>query len=280
MATEGQTAIGPYGQRAVFRGGRWVASGGGIPPNPIKVRQAQLETAGKGLQNQQTQVETASKSATLPYAAPKAAADVRLTEANAAKAEREVRMVPDEQRKAAMQAGNLDALVNQINRTQELFDKSQAGGPGIGSLLEYLPLPANKQFDAAGAGLAEQGLAAFRVPGVGSQSDAELRQFVEANKPSSWSQDSQNTERLRQLRMRVETTRKALGLPPAQWGGAQQGGGPRQAINAERAKLEQQLAGLPPAARQLGLRKFDSDQRVKRHAKPSGSNVIDFNDLP
>lgn len=125
------------------------------------------------------------------------------------------------ERKADMQNANLDSLVQQINRVQELFNKGQRDNvvPLLGSLWEYLPTQDNKAFDSAGAGLAEQGLAAFRVPGVGAQSDAELRQFVEANKPDSWSMDSQNTERLRQLRQRVDATREALGLPPAQWTG-------------------------------------------------------------
>lgn len=126
--------------------------------------------------------------------------------------------------KAAQKAANLDALVTQINRVQELFNSGQRDNaiPILGSLMEYLPLPENQAFDAASAGLAEQGLAAFRVPGVGAQSDTELRQFTEANKPSSWSSDASNLERLRQLRLRVESTRKAMGLPPAEWVGLQE----------------------------------------------------------
>lgn len=123
--------------------------------------------------------------------------------------------------KAAAKAANLESLTKQINRVQSLFNSSQDKNtiPLLGSLTEYLPTQANAQFDSAGAGLAEQGLAAFRVPGVGSQSDTELRQFIEANKPSSWSMDSANKERLRTLRNRVDETRKSLGLPPAQWEG-------------------------------------------------------------
>lgn len=123
--------------------------------------------------------------------------------------------------KVQAKLANLEALEGQINRVQQLFNEGQDENtiPGLGSLWEYLPTQANTQFDSASAGLAEQGLAAFRVPGVGAQSDTELRQFVEANKPSSWSNDSSNLERLRQLRARVEATRKAMGLPPPQWTG-------------------------------------------------------------
>lgn len=121
--------------------------------------------------------------------------------------------------KAAQRIANLNALVEQINRVQQLYEanlKDEAFGP-ISSIGEYLPTPTNKQFDSAAAGLAEQGLAAFRVPGVGAQSDTELRQFVAANKPTASDYDSQIEEKLRQLRTRVNETRKALGLPPAEF---------------------------------------------------------------
>lgn len=115
----------------------------------------------------------------------------------------------------------LESLTTQINRVDELYQngfKEEAYGI-ISSLGEYLPTNDAAQFNAAGAGLAEQGLAAFRVPGVGSQSDTELRQFVEANRPSSWDRDPAIEEKLKQLRVRVDATRQAMGLPAAQWRG-------------------------------------------------------------
>lgn len=117
---------------------------------------------------------------------------------------------------------NLDALTGQINRVQQLYDNNlrDEAIPLLGSLMEYLPTPTNRQFDSASAGMAEQGLAAFRVPGVGAQSDTELRQFVEANKPSAADHDLAIEEKLRQLRARVDATREQMGLPPAQWGDA------------------------------------------------------------
>lgn len=116
----------------------------------------------------------------------------------------------------------MDSLVGQIERVDELYRngfKDEALGV-ISSLGEFLPTDAAAQLNAAGAGLAEQGLAAFRVPGVGAQSDTELRQFVEANRPSSWDRDVAIEEKLRQLRARVDATRSAMGLPPAPWGQA------------------------------------------------------------
>lgn len=123
--------------------------------------------------------------------------------------------------KAAARKPKLDAIVGQINRVQELYDANlrDEAIPLLSALSEFLPTESNRQFDAAAAGLAEQGLAAFRVPGVGAQSDAELRQFVAANKPAASNYDATVEEKLRQLRARVDSERDALGMAPAQWGG-------------------------------------------------------------
>jgi hypothetical protein len=129
-------------------------------------------------------------------------------------------MTANQQRTAARVAG-LDSLVEQINRVQDLYNRNlrDEAIPILSSLAEFLPTEDNRQFDAAAAGLAEQGLAAFRVPGVGAQSDTELRQFVQANKPEAGNYDATIEEKLRQLRLRVDANRQSLGLPPAQWDG-------------------------------------------------------------
>lgn len=129
--------------------------------------------------------------------------------------------VGGEENKQAQKNANLDALVKQINRVQDLYNQGLRDEPYsiLSSLGDYLPTSENRQFDAAAAGLAEQGLAAFRVPGVGAQSDTELRQFVAANKPDTSNFDSEIEEKLLQLRNRVDATRASLGLPPAAWTG-------------------------------------------------------------
>lgn len=151
----------------------------------------------------------------------------------------------DDSLKAASKTANIESLTKQINHVQELFNSGQRDNaiPLLGSLWEYLPTQANTAFDSAAAGLAEQGLAAFRVPGVGAQSDTELRQFVEANKPSSWSNDSSNLERLQTLRLRLDETRKALGLPPAEWLGVD--GSPPEKDDQAAARIA--AAAEPPA---------------------------------
>jgi len=202
------------------------------PPNPLMPgqvagqefnnRNTQAQTGRTVVQTRGDEIDNATKAATQQAMIAKARAEAQKAAADAVVAQRGANnpVLSDEQRKAAMQAGNLDALVGQINRVQDLYDQNIAGA----SPFEWLPGRSDMaQFNAASAGLAEQGLGAFRTPGIGSQSDAELRQFVEANKPHSSSLDSANEERLRQLRARTDAARKALGLTPAQWGGAGSG---------------------------------------------------------
>lgn len=136
--------------------------------------------------------------------------------------------LPEEKTTAAdekgdMRRANLDSIVGQINRVQELYDsgiRDETFWNGFGALDSVGPSAG--QFDAAGQAIADQGLAAFRVPGIGAQSDMEARQFALANTPQSGNWDSAIEEKLRTMRARVDANRKALGLPPAQWAGTDQ----------------------------------------------------------
>lgn len=107
----------------------------------------------------------------------------------------------------------LNAAAAQLRRVQSLYNTGVGKTKGVFGALDYLPTPANKQFDTAGAGLAEAGLAAFRIPGVGSQSDRELQAFVEANKPSSSDYDAQIEEKLRNLDSRLGQAYAGAGVP-------------------------------------------------------------------
>lgn len=101
---------------------------------------------------------------------------------------------------------NLRALQAQLERVRQLYEAGPGKTKGFMSLKDYLPTDANGVFDTAGAGLSEQALAAFRVPGVGSQSDAELRAFVEANRPSASDRDAVIREKLRNIETRLNET--------------------------------------------------------------------------
>lgn len=116
-------------------------------------------------------------------------------------------------REQADKMAPLNAMSNQIARVRELYSK----GPGAtkawtpGALADYLPTDANKAFDTAGRGLGQLGMSAFRVPGVGSQSDAELRDFIETNRPSAADNDVTIQEKIRNLENRLGEAYKARG---------------------------------------------------------------------
>lgn len=98
---------------------------------------------------------------------------------------------------------NLTALVNQIDTVQSLFEQGPGATTGVAGLADYLPTSGNQAFDAAGASLVDQAAAAFRVPGVGAQSDADAARLAAAIGVSSSDRDAVIQQRLNQLRQRV-----------------------------------------------------------------------------
>lgn len=229
-----QTATNPAtGEKVVWDGNAWKplnapqAPAAYIPPNPNSPRAIErAEDRQFKAEDQQFQRE-------------KHDAEMRLKERELNKP---LPGSKEDDVKLQQKRASLESLVTQINRVDDLYRKGfkdEAFGI-FSSISEYFPSDEAAQLNAAGAGLAEQGLSAFRVPGVGAQSDAELRQFVEANRPSSWDRDVALEEKLRQLRARVDATRQQMGLPPAQWGQSQEIDGQR--VFAPQSKDRTELA--------------------------------------
>lgn len=174
----------------------------GVPSNQLKIQGEQASIANTQSTIADREADNAREDQKLAIAreAAKRASD-------AASAAQSIKQSSVNQR-----IGNLRALEKQIARVGDLYRKGPGATKGVSSVMDYLPLPANKQFDAAAAGLGEMGLAAFRVPGVGSQSDAELRAFIDANRPSASDYDVQIEEKLRNLRTRLAEAYKAQGV--------------------------------------------------------------------
>lgn len=215
-----------------------VASGGGtyIPPSSTSRR-----TKEAGADKAEIDVQTTT--ATLPYVAPQAGADLTGTQltneekrlailekkfgkleagyrwkADGTGAERIPGLAPDAQTAAAGQKrANLETLRSQIARVRELHESTMKGGmPNWFN--RFVPDFANEDlgvFDSAGAGLGEVGLAAFRVPGAGSQSDTELLKFIAANEPQSTDSDGKIEEKLRTVETRLNNTLRSIGIDPA-----------------------------------------------------------------
>lgn len=138
--------------------------------------------------------------------------------------EGKIEALPGPDEKDNNKAGALDSVVGQINRVQELYNsgiRDETLSNAFG-LLDNLG-PSAGQFNSAGAGLGDQGMAAFKVPGMGPQSDADAARFVQANQPTAGDWDKAIEEKLRTLRARVDANRKAMGLPPANWVGVTNG---------------------------------------------------------
>lgn len=184
--------------------------------------QVQSQTVQPQVQQAQAQAQDASVDASVNAATRDA--QVRTANANAAQAEAEAQRAmrelqggnvsPERRAELTDRVSRLNQVVAQINRVQELFDQSVGATRGVGGVLDYLPSDANSRFDAAGASLSQQGLAAFRVPGTGTISDRDAIMFDRANLPTASTRDSAIDEQLTGLRSRVAEEMRALGLDP------------------------------------------------------------------
>lgn len=140
--------------------------------------------------------------------------NARATQAQQLAAQAAQRAADISKREQAEKLAPLNAMANQIARVRELYGQGPGATPSwsASSLMDYLPTDKNKAFDTAGRGLGQLGMAAFRVPGVGSQSDAELRDFIETNRPSASDNDVTIREKIRNLETRLTEAYRARGV--------------------------------------------------------------------
>lgn len=202
------------------------------PKVQSEIASTQTDTQGKALDNRIV-------AATLPDVVRKTKADADKAEADALKASEKTA----EQKESDARATKLNALVGQINRVQDLFDQTVGTTRGLGGLQDYLPTADNATFDAAGASLSEQGLAAFRTPGQGPMSDRDSAMFNSANLPVASSLDAKTQEQLRGLRARTDEAYRGLGLPTPQWSGV-----PAQDDNRAASLMAGNGVGTPPSS--------------------------------
>lgn len=181
-----------------------------LPADPVR----QYEVPKAEADTRKAQAEADLIAAQTPYADLLARAQAERDLAEAEKARAEASRDPNAQVLDRGKIGQFLALENQLARLDQLYAEGPGSTTGVGAIADYLPSDVNAAFDSAGAGLSEVGLAAFRVPGVGSQSDAELRQFIAANTPRASDRDSAIREKLRNLRNRLEATKQAWGVDP------------------------------------------------------------------
>jgi hypothetical protein len=113
--------------------------------------------------------------------------------------------------------GDLNTAVDTINLLTKQFNENLAGQGLIQSTLEYFPTQAKGVINSTAAGLADVGLALFKIPGMGSQSDADANRFVSANQPSTSDFDMTFLGKTYNLRRRIDAKVQSMGLPPIKW---------------------------------------------------------------
>ena len=113
--------------------------------------------------------------------------------------------------------GDMNTAVDAINLLTKLFNENLAGSGPVKSTLEYFPTQAKGAIDTTAAGLADVGLALFKVPGAGSQSDADALRFVQANQPSASNFDLSFLGKVYNLRRRIDAKAQSMGLKPPRW---------------------------------------------------------------
>jgi hypothetical protein len=113
--------------------------------------------------------------------------------------------------------GDMDTAVDAINLLTKLFNENLAGSGPVKSTLEYFPTQAKGAIDTTAAGLADVGLALFKIPGAGSQSDADAARFVQANQPSANNFDLSFLGKVYNLRRRIDAKAQSMGLKPPRW---------------------------------------------------------------
>lgn len=113
--------------------------------------------------------------------------------------------------------GRINSLVNQINTVSDLFAKGPAQTEGLAGIKDWLPGQDASAFDSAASSLEDIAIGAFKIPGMGAQSDADAARMAAAVKPSRYALDSGTVQQLNDVRSRVDEWYKARGMPLPSW---------------------------------------------------------------
>lgn len=206
---------------ALPQGGYQVVSGGNPMDSPLvdprlapQVQKATNEAAASQFAPQTARAEATIKGADAGVAGTVADAEAQKAVADAQKAQAELAKLKLEQSQADPKSGAYKALQQQIDHVSELFRQNIKGGMP-NPIMGHLPTSANSGFTSAAQGLVNPYMQAFRVPGVGSQSDTELRQFIEGNVPQPTDTDAAIQEKIGNLQRQLDSRAPAQAAPQA-----------------------------------------------------------------
>jgi hypothetical protein len=168
-----------------------------------------------------SEAEAARKRALTPLEAEKMREDIRKLQLENDAAERAAREGPkktvEQQTAETRILGDMNTAVDTINLLTKQFNANLAGQGLVKSTLEYFPTQAKGAINATAAGLADVSLALFKIPGMGSQSDADANRFVSANQPSTTDFDLTFLGKTYNLRRRIDAKARSMGFPPIRW---------------------------------------------------------------
>lgn len=193
--------------------------GGGsvVAPNPVQAQRQGVELGGAQLSNQRTAQQIAMDAVKIQSAPQMTAEELRAIQLDNAKKEKELANPAESKQTQTDRLSRLRQLAGQINRTQSLYNTGIGKTKGIAGIKDWIPTDANERFDVSGNQLSQQGLAAFKVPGMGTVSDRDAVMFDRANLPTARTRDVAVDEQLRGIRARVDEEMKALGQKPVNW---------------------------------------------------------------
>lgn len=205
------------------------------PTFPTKGPRAQADLTGAQLGNRKDATEAEILEATRDAQIRKANAEAAAAETAAQVAAREASSsgkMNEAQQAQKAKAANLVALQNAINDLYRRYVEGPGATGGLAGLTDYFLSDANATFDTAGSQVADVGTAAFKVPGMGAQSDADAARFVAANQPTSWDRDAVALQKIDAIQQRLNVTAKELGVElPSAW--FPQGGVAKGALSSE-----------------------------------------------
>ena len=156
-----------------------------------------------------------------PLEADKLRADIRKIELDNIEAERLAREGPRktlaERKEEQALLANITAARNSINFLMRNFNSELSGKGIIKSSLEYFPSAKKNAINSRSEGLSGIALSLFKVPGTGTETDADAKRFVRGNQPSTFDEDYNFLNKIFNLRGRIDARVEQMGLPPIQW---------------------------------------------------------------
>lgn len=220
---EGQTATGPNGERAVFRGGQWVVMGGSqMPTNPTfdlqrpqaetDIRRTQVQTQGDAIANQ-----IAGGTAATTVARQNAPEGYMWVDPNNPASG--VRKLPGYSplqqgvsgaiRKDAIQAfSDADALERAADEIEQLYRTGPGATKGIAGVQDYLPTDQNAVFNDAGQQARGYVKRALGFTGGEGNTVAESSAIYDPYLPKAGDRDAQIERKIAALRNLAADSRK------------------------------------------------------------------------